>query len=196
VNRGGFFEPTPPPQPDPGRREWAAPAWDRPSEGTVPWLLPVNAIVHQNDDAVVRVESLAVYPNGFVVNVAAHANPHRSQQEIIATIHQAGVRTPRVGIRFSDGRVAGREGELGLPGLGKGQPKDADGFPTEPIVRPTGGGGGGHTWRHGVWVYPLPPEGPLEIYVSLPAAGLEEGMVLVDGAEIRAAAERARVVWE
>lgn len=83
MNRGGFFEPAPPQQPDSGHREWAPPSWDRPSEGTVPWVLPVNAIVHQNDDAVVRVERLAVYPNGFIVNVAAHANPNRSQQAIM-----------------------------------------------------------------------------------------------------------------
>ena len=49
-----FFEPIPPPMPDGGRHQWSPPAWDRPSEGAVPWYVPVNALVHRNDDAVGR----------------------------------------------------------------------------------------------------------------------------------------------
>jgi hypothetical protein len=73
--------------------------------------------------------------------------------------------------------------------------KDAQGLPIEPFVSFAGGGGGGTGWRFVAWVYPLPPDGPLDIFIGLPAAGLEEASVTVDGSELRAAAERAKVIW-
>lgn len=188
-----FFEPAPPPR-EPEYPRWFPPAWDRPSEGTVPWKLAVNAIVHRGEGAVILLDSLDVYPNGFVINLAIHVNPHR-RHEAMSAVRRPGARMPRVGVRFSDGRTAGRD----WAGIGFGLrdvPKDENGFPTEPILGGTGGGGGGYLWRFGTWVYPLPPAGPVEIFVSLPVADLDEGKAVVDGGEIRAAAERATVVWQ
>jgi hypothetical protein len=151
--------------------------------------------VHRNEEALVRVESLAVYPNGFVVNLHLQANPHLNPRLVMSRIHEAGMHIPRVGVRFSDGRTAGRAVAARF-GSRQEVPKDANGFPTEPIVGMAGGGGGGSGgWRYGTWVYPLPPEGPVEIFVSVPVAGLDEGSTVVDGGEIRAAAQRAAVVW-
>lgn len=190
-----FFEPPPPP-PKPIQRQWSAPAWDRPSEGTLPWMVPINGIVHQNVDVVVFIESIAVYPNGFVINVGIRASPRQPEQEIMTRIHRPGARIPRVGVRFSDGRMAGREAHQGQWVRPTPEhPRDAEGFPINPIMRGTGGGGGGGGWRFGVWVYPLPPEGPIEIFVSLPAAGLDEGKTLIDGKVIRDASQKATVVW-
>jgi hypothetical protein len=47
----------------------------------------------------------------------------------------------------------------------------------------------------GVWVFPLPPDGPLEIFIGLPVAGLEETSITVDGSAIHLAAERATLIW-
>jgi hypothetical protein len=44
-------------------------------------------------------------------------------------------------------------------------------------------------------VFPLPPEGPLEIHVALPPPASGEISTVVDGSAVRAAAERARVIW-
>ncbi len=192
-----FFEPLPPP-PDPaaGRRQWAPPVWDRPSEGTVPWLVPVNAVVHRGDLAVVCVESLSVYPNGFVVDLRVLTDPRRSYEEVMAGVRRSGAQVPRVGVRFSDGRTAGREATWPHGPARPGLPKEDDGVPTVPVVRFVGGGGGVRAgWRFGVWVHPLPPKGPVEIFVSLPAAGLEEGRAVVDGKAVRSAAKHASVVW-
>lgn len=59
----------------------------------------------------------------------------------------------------------------------------------------SGGGGGSHGYHLGAWVFPLPPDGPIEVYVSLPAADVSESKVVLDGAVVRSAAERARVIW-
>jgi hypothetical protein len=101
-------------------------------------------------------------------------------------------RLPRAGVRFSDGREGGRRARRG----GTAEiAKDEQGAPIEPFIGLHGGGGGSGGWHFGVWVYPLPADGPLEIFIGLPAAGLIETSVKVDGSAVRAAAARARVVW-
>jgi hypothetical protein len=159
--------------------------------------MALNEIVHQLEDVVVEVESLAAYPNGFVINLHIATNPRNAQQTHAIVMQPGGQRIPRVGVRFSDGRTAGQEAGAGpmLRAMGA-MDKDAEGFPTVPVVRMTGGGGGGSGWRFGTWVYPLPPEGPLEIFISIPQAGLEEAKTVIEGADVLAAADRAKVIWE
>src|SRR6202020_1800627 len=38
--------------------DWAAPVWDRPSEGTVPAVLAVDALMFQNDNVAVSIDHL------------------------------------------------------------------------------------------------------------------------------------------
>jgi hypothetical protein len=64
-----FFEPLPPPPP-PSERRWSPPAWDRPSEGTLPATLAIDVVLHEEDDAVWVIPTLDVFPNGFRINVA------------------------------------------------------------------------------------------------------------------------------
>lgn len=188
-----FFEPAPPPPPQPPR-QWAPPLWDRPSEGTVPATVPVDEIVHRSADSVAQLESLRVYPNGFVVNLFILTDPHAGDAHRIAMMRGPDpMRSfPLIGVRFADGRTAGRTGAapFGMADI----PRDAEGIPTEPVLRMTGGGGGSNGFHFSVWVHPLPPGGPLEIHVAMPGAD-REATVVLDGAAVRAAAERAVVVW-
>jgi len=73
--------------------------------------------------------------------------------------------------------------------------KDADGFPTGIVVRPTGGGGGSHGFRWGYWVYPLPSPGALDVFAEWSSVGISEARITLDADEIRSAAERAMVLW-
>lgn len=185
-----FFEPLPPPQ-EPSERQWAPPAWDRPSEGTLPATLAVDAVLGREENAVVAIPTLDVYPNGFRINVQILTNP-RHAQEIQAMMHRPRIGMVRIGVRFADGRVGGR-------GLARGRhdlPKDERGVPTEPFVGFAGGGGGSGGWRFGAWVFPLPPDGPLEIFVALPPPANNEYSTVVDGSDVRAAAQRAKVIWD
>jgi hypothetical protein len=184
-----FFEPLPPP-PNLSERHWSAPTWDRPSEETLPTTLAVNALVSQGDDALVVIPSLDVFPNGFRINLVIMVNPHRAP-DIHQMIRGGPMHMPRVGVRFADGRVGGRDVRHGRFDL----PKDQDGVPAQPFVGHAGGGGGSGGWRFGVWVYPLPPDGPLEIFVALPPPASLEASTTVDGSAIRAAAEQARAIW-
>ena len=53
-----------------------------------------------------------------------------------------------------------------------------------------------HGYHLTVWVFPLPPEGPLEVHVALPESDVPESKVVIEGALVRTAAERARVIWD
>jgi hypothetical protein len=186
-----FFEPppAPPEPPEPPERRWFPPAWDRPSEGTLPATLAVDAVLQQDEGIVVAVPHLDVFPNGFRINLLMLLDPHRAQD--LRALHRGPTIMPRVGVRFADGRVGGRSAMLGMFNLSK----DAQGIPTQPYVGFAGGGGGGSAWTLSVWVYPLPPDGPLEIFVALPSPATQELSTVVDGSAVRAAAERARIIW-
>jgi hypothetical protein len=185
-----FFEPLPPSF-QPGERRWSPPAWDRPSEGALPATLALDVLLYEGEDAVWVIPTLDVYPNGFRVNVALYLNPHH-QQEIQARIQRGPMGMMRLGVRFADGRVGGR----GVRGALSNVATDDLGLPTAPYVGFAGGSGGSGGWRFGAWVYPLPPEGPLEVFVAPPSpAPPDEFRAAIEGSAVRAAAERARVIW-
>lgn len=159
----------------------------------MPATVAVDALVYRSDDVAVSVEHLKVYPNGFTINLLILMNPHTADRQI-GMMRGGGIhRMPRVGVRFSDGKSAGQSTAFRGGGA---MAKDDQGIPTEPILGMAGGGGGTGGWHFGIWVFPLPPDGPLEIFVGLPPAGLDETSVTVDGALVREAASRADVLWK
>jgi hypothetical protein len=88
---------------------------------------------------------------------------------------------PRTGVRFSDGREGGSRTRRG----GTAEiAKDEQGAPIEPLIGVHGGGGGSGGWYFAVSVYPVPPDGPPGIFIGLPAAGLIETSVKVDGSAV------------
>jgi hypothetical protein len=185
-----FFDPLPP-EPSPQQNTWGPPIWDRPSDGTLPFPVSIGAVLHQSDDMVVSIDTLDVYPNGFTINLHILLNPHRAQDRGMRMYLGEPNRWPRVGVRFADGQTGGR----GQPHHGGMDIEtDEEGLPTGIYVGFGGGGGGSGGWRFRPWVYPLPPEGPVEIFVGVPA-GRDEESVTVDGSVIRSAAGRSRVIW-
>ena len=157
----------------------------------MPATLAVDALLNHDENAMVAVSHLDVFPNGFRVNVVILLNPHR-EPDLRARMHQGPRQMVRIGVRFADGRAGGREVRRGYLDV----PKDSEGIPTQPFVGFAGGGGGGNRgWSFGAWVFPLPPDGPLEIFVALPPPATGELSTVVDGSAVRAAAERARVIW-
>ncbi len=184
----GFFEPLPPRE-EAKTRRWGPPLWDRPSEGTLGALLPVGEVLRRDDETLVAVDHLRVYPNGFTIEFLVIRNPNHARRD------QVGIASPRnwprVGVQFADGRTAGQSAQA--QGPDQDIPKDDDGIPTVPVLRFVGGGGGGTTYRFGVWVCPLPPPGPLSVFTEM--ANLPESSVTIESALILDAAKRAKVIW-
>jgi hypothetical protein len=65
------------PEPLAMSHEWAPPIWDRPSEGTIPAVLVIDAPVLQNNVVALSVEHLEVYTNGFTVCLLVRVNPRK-----------------------------------------------------------------------------------------------------------------------
>ncbi len=172
--------------------EWAPPIWDRPSEGTVPAVMAIDSIVVQNEMVAVAIDRLEVYPNGFMIDLLMRVDP-RKVGDVMQMLGPLGAnRWPRVAVRFADGRNVGWGPGIGsMPDLAK----DEHGVPTEPFMSMGNRGGAPEGWRAWAWVFPLPPDGALEVFVALEAAGLEESSITIDGSAVRAAAERAKVIW-
>ncbi|GAB2976487.1 hypothetical protein [Frigoribacterium salinisoli] len=57
------------------------------------------------------------------------------------------------------------------------------------------GDGSSCTATEVLWLWPLPPAGPLTLVVTWPGSGLDEGRLELDGAALRAAAAEARPLW-
>lgn len=60
---------------------------------------------------------------------------------------------------------------------------------------PAGGHGGGRHSRQELWIWPLPPPGPVAFVCEWPRYGIPETRVEVEGAVIRDAAGRAEEIW-
>ena len=67
--------------------------------------------------------------------------------------------------------------------------------PAGPVMHPRGGGGGGGRWSHTLWVWPLPPPGPLTLVCEWPAMGIAVTRSELDAKPILDAAARAQVIF-
>jgi hypothetical protein len=196
-----FFEPPPPPPeppPQPPRRPWQGPP-----DGVVGHTIPLNLVIGRAEKAAVWIPALTVYPDGFEFEVEirhrlddeqfehpffmAHHPRHRRR----ATSEELPAELLRLGVEFSDGRKATN---LGAPHWLR--PEDPDAEPEGPLLQPSGGGGGGGgRWRHGFYVWPLPPAGPLTFVCEWPAATIELTRSEIATDSLRAAAAAAVVLW-
>lgn len=197
-----FFEPPPPPPeppPQPPRRPWQGPP-----DGVIGHTIPLNLIIGRAEKAAVWIPALTVYPDGFEFEVEirhrlddeqfehpffmAHHPRHRRR----ASGEELPAELLRLGIEFSDGRKATN---LGGPHWLRSEESEAE--PTGPLLQPSGGGGGGGgRWRHGFYVWPLPPAGALAFVCEWPAAKIELTRSGVDANPLRAAAADAVMLWE
>jgi hypothetical protein len=93
---------------------------------------------------------------------------------------------PRLGIGFANGRKAS---------FGRHLFQFPDAEPERPVLMPRGGGGGGDEWRMGLWLWPLPPAGPLTFVVDWSEMGVAETSVTADAGDLVAAATKAEQLW-
>lgn len=93
--------------------------------------------------------------------------------------------------------------------LANGETAFADAFPFyggDPMAEPEGhslsrrqqgGGGGGNTYASAdhLWLWPLPPSGPIELVMQWPAFGIGETRSIIDGRMLPELAADARPYW-
>jgi hypothetical protein len=153
-------------------------------------MLVVDAWRSSGDRAGLWIERLSVYRTGFLIDVELRQNPYVGLVPN-GTASDGRGRFPRVGVRFSDGREAGRGEHWQRHTI----PTGPDGYPTEIFIGYGGSHGALYSRTTRIWVHPLPPDGPMELFVASDADGVVESSITIEGALVRAASERSRSIW-
>lgn len=174
-----------------GEAPYDPPSWQRPPDHLLPGILPVEQVVAASDEVVMAVECIEAYPTGFIVPIVLRRNPFRSDVRGLRPTPGQPPRFARLGIRYADGREAGR----GEPHGQETIPKDPDGLPTEIYIAGSSFHGDGRSLRLPFWVHPLPPAGRVEIFALSEDFHLPEGTITVEGRDVRVAGHRAVTLW-
>jgi hypothetical protein len=166
-------------------------------EAVVPGVVPVEKVLARSPDAVVAVVGSLAYPMGFEFSVGAVLRIGRQHRPMVGlgVHHWPGQDSDeplpdeflRVGVRFSDGRVATNVDRRAFG--------PSESAPTGPMLMPGGGGGGTRRYDMTYWVWPLPPPGPLTFVCEWPAFAIPESHVDIEAQLILDAAVRAIQVW-
>ena len=192
-----FFESLPPAADEPPGASYRTPPWLAPPRGTLPGVVALERVLARTELAAVCVTRLGAYPTGFEMelvtlsrSMADDLDPllfgpprrrHGSEAEGLPD------EMLRFGVQFADGSKA--------TNVGGDRPYDPAVAPAGPVIIPGGGGGGGGSWRQSLWVWPLPPPGPLLLVCEWPAARIPLTRSEIDARLIVDASERAQVVF-
>jgi hypothetical protein len=163
-----FFEPPPSRPPS----DYRMPAWARGPEGMVPGVVPVALLLARTDTHAVLVDGLLAYPTGFDFDLAVRRPEHRWGDDL------------RLEVRFADGRSADNDPRR--------RPRPIGDQPPDPplLYQSTSGPDGGH-----VWLWGLPPPGPLTFVCQWPAKQIPPSEAVLDAGLVLAAAARAQTLW-
>ena len=154
------------------------PVWSRGPED----MVPVALLVARTDTHAVLIDGLLVYPTGFDFDLAVRRHPcqprhHRRHPHLWDD-------RLRLEVRFADGRSADN-------GPGPWPRPDDEQLPDPPLLyQSTISPDGGH-----VWLWGLPPPGPLTFACHWPAEQIPPSQTQLDAGLVLAAAARARTLW-
>jgi hypothetical protein len=187
-----FFEPPPPPEP---QEPFQQPVWLGPPDNEAGVAVPLNVLLARNADVAVALLCATAFSTGFELAGTV------STREQLDTLHEAFVmyqRPRRSGELEPEFFRSGLEFANGQKATNLGHPFQRDqtaADPSEPVLVPRGGGGGGNTWQMNWWVWPLPPPGPLALVCEWPAQGIELTRHEVDAEIVLDAAARVEQLW-
>jgi hypothetical protein len=149
----------------------------------------MRIVLHRSGDLIVALSQLLAYPTGLEFTLEFRSRQPRDHSMPMVPHFAAAHGQFRFGVEFADGRRA-------IAGAHFAPGRDPLASPEGPVLISGGGGGGANRWDQRMWLWPLPPEGPLRVAIELPASGVPETVVEVDSAPIRAAAREAEQLWE
>jgi hypothetical protein len=184
-----FFRRAPGPPPRRPRLQTSEPdPWD-PPQTEFPGIVPINTLLFDRSErAAIAITGMSAYPNGFefsVTRLIQPGTPGWDEDPVPSARGEpfAAHRPFDISVQLSDGRT-----------VVSGRPQ-GDCEPTEPFLRPRGGGGTSHYNQSRWWAWPLPPSGPLKFICQWPTLGITETRVSMDAQLILDAARRSVQLW-
>ena len=166
------------------------------SDAVIPGSVSAEVMLIRTEEVAVAIGSVRAYPNGFELTLHTRLRHEDetgpgSADPLEQHGRWRGRREPgdvlRLGVMYADGRRTATT--AGHPFF------DEDADADRLVLLQGGGGGDARRWDGDFWVYPLPPEGPVTFVASWPKHAVAETSVELGGAAIRAAAQRAVILW-
>lgn len=189
-----FFEDEPRPRPVfplPDRelfgyngRAWHA----APDEYIVPAILPWSLPLARSERTVVAMRSIDVWPEAVTLRISVYGLDNLTENSRGGLAGQRKVPDQHallIGVLFADGSRASSD-TISMPSATR---------PDHPVLRVETGDNGQFHVRHDVFVWPLPPDGPMNVIVQWLDRDISETFTELDGSAIRAAATEAREIW-
>jgi hypothetical protein len=165
--------------------------------GLPEWFMPPQMIgghvtgpvlIGRSGGLVVAARQVLAFPVGVEIEVEAHAHGSPGGTAPVAA-DLAGYPPIRFSVLFADGREAAQDDEAGLRN-GRGPMLVAS-----RIESSSGDMDGREDVRLALWIWPLPPPGPVTVTCSWLGRGLHDARLALDGGAIRAAASQAQPFW-
>lgn len=181
-------EPQPEPQP-----------WWQPPQSELPRLFPIGEMLGSSATAAIILTEARVYSAGveFLIErrIRRGTLTDREWEQAQWSLHGGyhGRNDPdrlRYGLALGDGQ------HLVLDQAGTMFTEER---PAAHTLSPTNGSGSGserfYRYEDGLWLWPLPPSGPIEVVAQWPAQGIGESRVLLDSAPLLELARHVRAIW-
>lgn len=189
--------------PEPDETEPSQPRWWQAPQDELPAMIPVSGILAVTDHASIALAGVAVYTDGIEIRIERRLRrlgiPVRDWNELTGAFMDHlpyGSADPSGRLRFGVVLADGTKVTDASPFFGGGDPM------AEPqghmlTRREQGGSGGPHTYSSAdhLWLWPLPPAGPIDLVMQWPAFGIGETQVTVDVSTAPELSHRARRFW-
>lgn len=197
-----FFEPDPAipevEEDEPERDPRSEPAF-----GELPALAPISNLLVANEHVAVVLVAVRVFSDGVEFSLERkmrRSGMSRAEFRRLAEEHrimsddEARASRLRYGLLLADGqRLTGSRPRFR-------EAEEADLSKDQHTLVTLGGSGGGldsrYEHRDGLWLYPLPPAGPIELVTQWPFAGFEETRVQIDANLILDVVPQVRHLWD
>jgi hypothetical protein len=190
-----FFEAPPPVDPPPFEPVEHRPWWG-PPPNELGVAVPLRLVLARTDEIAVALLDIVAYTTGLSFHLTARrrresADPRdpwfRDPLGLQARV-SSGEALPdsllRLGVLFADGRKATTIGSFGVTDE-----------PSAPVLSQGGSSGSGREWEASLWLWPLPPAGPLTLVVEWPSEGIEETRQEIDAQPVLEAAQASERLW-
>jgi hypothetical protein len=180
-----FFGPPPPPPPEPPEHRSAE--WTGPPENELGVVVPVQIELIRTDALSLAVPALSVYSTGSMLTLTLRRRTRRPMREQSAPPFHRFLQPDalRFGVQFADGSKA-----TAAPPMRPGETLT----PPQLILRGTSGAGG-RSSETTMWMWPLPPPGPVELVCEWRAEDIELTRRELDAQVILDAAAQVEELW-
>ena len=194
-----FFPLDPPADDDPPLEQERNPRW-QPSDEELPRVFPISEVLAATDTVAIVVMEARVYSDGieFLIERRLRRGDRSEQEWQLAHWGAHGLHGGpsagrlRYGVALSDGQQVLLDAFAGPP---DGDPHDASWHSLFPTNGHGSGSGDYQRFEDGLWLWPLPPSGALEIVAEWPEQGVPEARVVLDSAPLLELASSVRLLW-